>query len=298
MPGRDDVAVLADGRDMTFRIYGSEDGLALIALHGTPGSRLKFAATDAPAKALSMRVIAPDRWGYGGTSPCPAPSLRQFAADIIQLADMLGLRTFAVLGVSGGGPFAAALAALHPDRVAALALVAPVGPIKGEADLGLSPLHRYCFRRLVRKPGTVRMIFGAFRALLTRHPGLAMTVATLGAPAADKAILGTPATRDRLRRTFTEGLRRGTAGPVTDLALFGAHWDIDLDSAQVPACLWLGDRDRNVPLEAARRLAERLPACVVRHLPGEGHLWVAHHYDEVLAWVADTLRTSNAQPDR
>ncbi len=74
-----------------------------------------------------------------------------------------------------------------------------------------------------------------------------------------------------------------------DLGLFGSPWNIPMSDAAMPTRLWLGTADRNVPLGAARRLAEMLPACSTETLPGEGHLWVAQHYDEVLAWIARAM---------
>ncbi len=259
--------------------------MPVIALHGTPGSRLKFSTADAPARALSLRLIAPDRWGYGGTSAHPAPSLGAFADDMAALVDRLGLRRFGVLAVSGGGPYAAALAACYPERVTALALFAPVGPIAG-VEPTMTPLHRFCFGPLTRRPRAVRGIFRGLRGLLRLSPRLGIAVAMATVPPADRRVLASPGVRDRLAATFVEGLRPGAEGPAIDLALFGAPWDLDLAAARVPARVWLGSDDRNVPLAAARHLAAALPDCEVVHLDGAGHLWVALNYDVVLRWIA------------
>jgi pimeloyl-ACP methyl ester carboxylesterase len=87
-------------------------------------------------------------------------------------------------------------------------------------------------------------------------------------------------------------------GPATDMMIFGRHWPLSLDAARMRARLWLGDQDRSVPKAAAERLARRLPACELVALPGEGHLWVALNYAEVLRWIAGTIgdRSSAAPP--
>jgi pimeloyl-ACP methyl ester carboxylesterase len=285
---RDGSVHLRDGRRLTYREFGAETGPVLIALHGTPGSRLKFSAADAPAKAVGLRIVAPDRWGYGGTDLHPAPSLEAFARDALELADRLGIGRFSLLGVSGGGPYATAIAAVRPDRVTALALAAPVGPIRGAARVELTAFHRLCFHVLPHQPRVVGAIFRAFRSLLAVDEDAGMRITMVRTAAADRQVLRHRATRLRLGRTFLEGLRPGVAGPVTDLAIFGRPWDVEPEAADVRARLWLGSADQNVPIAAAQGLARRLPRCEFVELAGEGHLWVAHNYATVVDWIVQT----------
>ena len=105
------------------------------------------------------------------------PSLGAYAADVAALADQLGLGQFSLFGVSGGGPYAAVTAALLAERVTALALVAPVGPIHGEADGEISRFHRFCFGQLARTPAAVGLVFGAFRWALAIAPNAGMRLA-------------------------------------------------------------------------------------------------------------------------
>ncbi len=282
----DGLVEIGDGRCFSYRAFGASDGHPLIALHGTPGSRLKFVVAHDTARAHGIRVIAPDRWGYGATAAHPSPSLSAFALDLGRLADRLGLERFSVLGVSGGGPYAAAVAAEMPARVVSLALAAPVGPIAGEPDDEITPFHRLCFRALALRPATVAVVFQAFKAVLDVAPDLGTRMSMLRIAAADRRILWRDDTAARLGQTFVEGLRPGVVGPVTDLGLFGAPWDIDLGRADVPARVWLGSVDQNIPRSAARRLAARLPRCELIELDGEGHLWIASNFDAVLRWVA------------
>ena len=47
--------------------------------------------------------------------------------DVVALANALGLERFAILGGSGGGPYAAACAAKIPERLRAAVIVSGVG---------------------------------------------------------------------------------------------------------------------------------------------------------------------------
>ena len=286
--GRDGRFEVAPGRWLAYRTFGDAAGTPIIALHGTPGSRLKFTVADPIARRLGQHVIAVDRWGYGDTASHPAPSLAAFAVDIAALADALGLGRFAVMGVSGGGPFAVAVATELAERVSAVALVAPVGPIASEADDEITAFHRFCFGRFARSPAAIRAVFGGFKAALALSPALGLRAAMIRAPEADRAVSRQPDVAARLAETFIEGLRPGAEGPVTDLGIFAEPWGLDLGWARSPACLWLGTEDRNVPGPAARRLARRLPDCRIVEIQGAGHLWIANNYHAVLGWIAET----------
>lgn len=63
------------------------------------------------------RIIAPNRPGFGKSDPQPGRRLLDWPADVTQLADAIGLATFGVIGMSGGGPFSLACANAIPQRL-------------------------------------------------------------------------------------------------------------------------------------------------------------------------------------
>ena len=95
---------LADGRRIGYAEYGDPRGAPALAIHGTPGSRFMFALTDQAARERGLRIIAPERPGYGLSEFRRKDSLARVADDMGALAYALGLRRIAVIGVSGGGP--------------------------------------------------------------------------------------------------------------------------------------------------------------------------------------------------
>jgi pimeloyl-ACP methyl ester carboxylesterase len=291
----DQVLHLSDGRALGYRIYGDPWGTPLLFLHGTPGSRLKFAIGHECGKELGLALVAPDRWGYGLSDVPEVPSLPAFAADMAALMDHLDYRRFAVGGISGGGPYAAAVAACLAPRVRALALISPVGPI---ADAGctasLPALHRFSFTMLPRLPALTATIFGVFRWCLVHAPQVAGRLATLRGGARDKALMARPEIAEHLLGSFREGLRPGLRGPATDLTLFSRPWGIDLADIRAPARLWVGSDDRAVPLVGARALGQRIEGCACEELEGEGHFWIAGNYARVLEWIGASLRASAA----
>jgi pimeloyl-ACP methyl ester carboxylesterase len=277
---------LGDGQQLAYCAFGPVSGYPVIALHGTPGSRLKYELAAGEADRLGLRLISPDRWGYGDSTLHPAPSLTAFAADMAAMADRLGIGRFAVGGLSGGGPYAAATAAVLGGRVSALALISPVGPVAmtGAAD-DLDAVDRLSFRVLPRIPGALPLAFGVLRGMLAVSPGAGVRLAVARAGLADRRMVCAPAIRESLARTFATGLAPGVGGAVLDMRLFSKPWDFDPGRIRARARIWIGTDDRNVPVRSARRLAGLIPNCELTVLEGQGHFWASRNIGEVLGWL-------------
>ena len=122
--------VLSDGRHITYRVVGPDDGIPILCFHGMSSSHLTW-LPKIPLSSIApgVKMITVDRPGWGGSCDPPACySYARFAADIAELADALELSSFAIAGHSSGGPCALAVAALLPDRVLACAAVSSDPP--------------------------------------------------------------------------------------------------------------------------------------------------------------------------
>src|SRR5437899_8680089 len=93
---------LADGRQLGFAEYGDLRGRPLFYFHGWPSSRLEPRTGQNICAGLGVRMIAPDRPGYGLSDFKPRRTIPDWVSDVQELADHLDVKRFAVLGVSGG----------------------------------------------------------------------------------------------------------------------------------------------------------------------------------------------------
>jgi pimeloyl-ACP methyl ester carboxylesterase len=289
--GEDRRLILADGRVIGFREYGAADGLPIICFHGTPGSRVMFGIADDFARENGLRLVAPERAGFGMSSFAKARPLAQSADEMVALCDALGVERVALAGVSGGAPFAAAFAAARPERVSAMGLVSPVGPFAGpERPRRIGPAHRLVFRVLPGVPLLYRFLFSFGRAGFLFVPdAMAALLMSRSAPS-DWRILSEKRVRKNLLRGLREGVRPGVGGAVEELRCFSRPWNLPLESITAPTILWQGLSDRNVPVPAALRLGELIPGCEVRRIEGAGHYWILRNYGHVLESVARLAR--------
>jgi len=99
-------------------------GHCVVLIHGHPFDRTMW---EPQLAALSdrFRVLVPDLRGFGESPVTPGcVTMREFAADIEELLDDLGIQTAAVVGLSMGGLVTMEMAAAQPDRYWAIGLVA------------------------------------------------------------------------------------------------------------------------------------------------------------------------------
>lgn len=279
---------LSDGRCIGYAEYGDPDGLPAIALHGTPGSRFMFALTDEGARARGLRIIAPERPGYGLSEFHRFETLAETASDVEALAGALGLDRFALIGVSGGGPHAVAATHLLKDRVLRLALVGPVGPIADCDHIRMSHLHQLIFSRMAPSHHAAAAFFTTLRTLIDWAPGVAYHILTQRATETDHEVLMRPEVRANLQAALREGLCNGIDGALQDLRLYCGEWDVPLGEIDVPAIMWQGSEDTIVPPDAAYQLAGALPNCQLEIIEGVGHYWVFGAFDRVLDAVRAT----------
>jgi pimeloyl-ACP methyl ester carboxylesterase len=101
---------LGDGRRLGYAERGDPGGRPLLYFHGWPGARVEARLADEPAKAAGVRLVALDRPGMGFSDFQRGRTFVDWSADVVEVADALQLDRFAVLGISGGGPYAAACA--------------------------------------------------------------------------------------------------------------------------------------------------------------------------------------------
>jgi pimeloyl-ACP methyl ester carboxylesterase len=112
----------ADGRTLAYHRSGS--GPTLICHPGGPGfSSLYFA--DLAALGDELELVLLDPRGTGGSDPARDPgqyAIADYASDVEELREHLGLERLLLFGHSHGGVVAVEYAASHPDRVERLIL--------------------------------------------------------------------------------------------------------------------------------------------------------------------------------
>jgi pimeloyl-ACP methyl ester carboxylesterase len=287
-----DTAVmdLPDGRELAWLERGNPKGPAVFVFHGSPGSRLQVSFDEDAINAARVRFIAVDRPGYGHSGFQPARRLADWASDVVCLADHLHIDTFSVVGISGGGPHAAACARFLPDRVRAAGIVSGVGPLAepgSEAEMML--LNRVITRLARRSEYLVRPLFALTVSIFRRWPEKAIRATSGQAPGSDTEIMERPAVRAAYVDSYRHAPSTSARAAAQDFSLFAKDWGFRLEEIEVPVHVWHGDVDINVPISHGRLHAARIPGAHLHDCPGEGHLLALDRLEEILRTVTSGL---------
>lgn len=256
---------VADHRHVAYAEYGDPAGRPVLFLHGTPGShRLGRLFADA-ARRHGVRLLAPDRPGYGDSSPWPERDLTDTGTFVAPVLDDAGVDRAGVVGFSGGGPHALALAATHADRVTSVDIVAGATPPSTPPPT--PPVQRLLGRLASTTP---RLLSGLLRtgAWLATHVSPAVVTAQYtDAPGRVPDAVATAVARD-----FADAVTASGRGTVTELRLLASPWDVSLATVERPVRLRHGVHDANVPIDGARALRDRLPDARLIAVDDAGHL--------------------------
>ncbi|MDW3193444.1 MAG: alpha/beta hydrolase [Cytophagales bacterium] len=266
---------LRDQRTLSYAIYGPEEGIPFIMFHGTPGSRISM--DDEILHEIGVKMIYPERPGYGLSTANPDATLMSWVADVQALLDHLRIEKFALGGGSGGGPYAMACAAALSDRMSSLTLISSAAPqdIPG-------------IRKEMAWGNVLGYFLSKYAPFLMRYASRSFAKSMLNDPekAFDQSVMKQVGDTDRRtilamkeNGTFQvildhcrEAYINGAEGHIADMRILSKDWKINYDKIDCPIHIWHGEEDTLSPIQGARAMATFLPQAEPHYVTGAGHL--------------------------
>ncbi|HZQ88014.1 MAG TPA: alpha/beta hydrolase [Acidimicrobiales bacterium] len=297
-PRLEGAVTVRRGRKLGFAEFGAPGGRPIVWLHGTPGARRQLPeSARLAATADGVRLIGIDRPGTGYSTNHLYESILDFVDDLRMVFDALALDQAAVIGLSGGGPYALAAGYGLADRVPVVGVLGGVAPTRG--DDGVSGgLVGFADRFAPLLPVFRVPIGGLLTALIQGIKPIGLQALALYArisPPGDQIVFADPDIQEMFLDDLT-GRRQQLRAPANDIVLFTRPWGFSVRDIRVPVKWWHGDSDNIVPLSHGERMVELLPDAELFIRPGESHLGGFAAAEEVLktliaAWDAADARS-------
>lgn len=266
---------LPDGRVLSYSDTGTGENGTWIHCHGIPGSRYELSHLNTQLCTAGLRMIVPDRPGYGESTPCPDYEFAQHASDLCQLADHLGLTHFSISGFSGGGVFALALAHDIGDRVERLAIAAtPAVPLLQSPFDYASELTANSWKAAL---DNVEKLAHDLQELTGPAEVLCEALMSATGPE-DEQYLRSEPVRQSFYQSIRTALHQGTTESARALArdtrLLARPWPFNPQSLNLPTRILHGGQDQLVHPPHCRALSDQLMLADTQLIAGEGHYGV------------------------
>jgi pimeloyl-ACP methyl ester carboxylesterase len=288
---RDATVTMPDGRRLAYTEWGLPAARPVLYFHGLPGSRLWCPDEEATA-AAGVRLIMPDRPGIGRSDPRAGLTLADWPKDVEALADALHISAFGVVGVSAGGPYAAACAALIPERLSGVAMVSSRALTKYNwaerpgAEEGWDPNDRAEFELAQRDPAAAATLaaehFADYAKRVDEHPEVVHE--QIETAEGDRWFFEDASRTSIFDAHLRETWRQGVDAIKWGLIDVFLPWGFRLADISIPVSIWRGSQDW-VTREDIDFQAKTIPDCSAVTWPDCGHLGFVKHWKEVLEAV-------------
>lgn len=274
-PRLEGSVAVTGGRRLSFAEFGTPHGAAVIWMHGTPGGRRQVPIeARLYAEQHDVRIIGIDRPGIGTSTPHLYDNVLAWTEDLEALLDNLGIETFRIIGLSGGGPYALAAGVALPGRVQSIGVLGGVAPVVGPDAIGggLVALAPYVAPVLSATRVPLSYVLAAAIRAVRPVGGLIIDAYAAVQPRGDRELLARPEFKAMFLDDLLNGARFQVGAPLADVILFTRHWGFEASDVKVPVRWWHGNADHIIPHRHGVHLAGRLPSATFATIEGESHL--------------------------
>ena len=271
---------LKDGRQLAYFDSGGDFESVIVHCHGMFTCRLDPLEPETFA-AAKVRLIIPDRPGYGLSDPVDHCGFTDWADDLIELMDGLSIHRFSIMAGDFSSAYALAVAYKQPHRVDKVLLLEGAAPV--DADLtqyeaDIPAYYRATFFAVRKLPKLVYKASYVAYSHFSRDPGKALN-RFLDIIGEDNCrVIRKPDIYAKLSQAVAEASRQGVVAIASNQVLMFSDWKFPIHGISNPVLMVVGEAD---PLARYHkvRLQQSLSNTTVISVPGKG--WAGMMYEEM-----------------
>lgn len=275
--------ITPDNRRLRYLIAGNLKEQPMLFFHGFPGSCIEGMYYINTLISKGYYLISIDRPGIGLSTIQKERSMKTLVKDVNFLLESLDISQITIAAVSGGVPYALAVAALHSNNysITKLIMASGMGPpvfhqtsLKGVMQLGLKIVHffpkftRYFFENFI-KP--------AFFSL--RSTSYICRFYEFTMPLCDRKCLANDFIRKMFIKNKFNAFISTSYGMVQDLQLYGQSWGFSFSkiSSSLPIIIIHGKKDRVIKYQMSIDVSKKFSNSELHIYDNEGHFSALYH---------------------
>ncbi len=283
----DQTIQLLDGRTLAFAEYGPTEGVPVFYFTGGNSSRLEGQWFKEAANKKHIRLIVPDRPGFGLSTFYPNRQLIKWSDDVIELADALSIETFSVFGLSGGGPHVLSTTYKIPERIENAAIVSSTAPPEMSNKFrGVWPPVRLIFLSAKYLPAFNRFLLKQMAGFYSNKEQMLKRMKQVMPLPDFELIEKRPDVIEIFAQSTREAHRSGIQGDALEWQLYVSPWGFQLSDVNMEIKLWYGLYDQQVPIWMGRYLAQELTNAHLIEVEDGGHFsTVNNHIEDIFDYL-------------
>lgn len=275
---------LSDGRNLEYLTNGPVKSSAVILHAGTTQDVAGWQTWLDYFASHGVFALSFGRSGYAASTVMPGRITIDVAKDVAEIADTLGITKFVNIGLSGGGQHAIATG-LDPRSAG----VVTVGSLAPFAELGedfYTGMQQADLDEYADALKDINLLVARFQKW--QDGDLGETIVGAELTSQDKLASGKPTWKVLLDScAFT--MEQGWGWVADDYSSYLKPWGFDPRDVKVPAVIWQGGLDKNVPTQHGKWLAQHMPYAKLELRADESHLGIFVNYEEEIMQSAIAL---------
>ena len=266
---------LSDGRNLEYLSNGPIDKSVVILHAGTTQDITGWKTWLDYFASNSVSAIAFGRSGYVGSTKKPGRITIDIARDVAELASALGISKFVNIGLSGGGQHA--IATGLDSRSAGVVTVGSLAPYAELGEDFYTGMQQADLDEYADALKDINLLVKRFQSWQDRD--ISESIAGTSISTNDQKAMANP-TWKCLMDSCAFTMSQGWDWVADDYSSYLNPWGFDPRDVKVPAVIWQGGLDKNVPVQHGKWLSGNMPNARLELRNDESHVGIFVNYEK------------------
>lgn len=283
---------LDNGNQVSYGEYGPSNGYPIIYCHNIFGSRRQVLPFDKVLQNAGLRIIVPERPGYGYSTFSPNRTALNWVEDLDEFIQHLQIKRYSILGFGAGARYATASAARATNKPERLVLVSPLPEITERNVSDMPGIVRHS-SNLVRFSHRISLMILDY--VFKRGPYEYYQRLLAESPDIDTLLSQIPDLYGVLIESWQDATSQGSKTILKEIEIYSNPWEFDLNEIECPTTLWHGSLDVTVPPRSISDMAASIKHCDHKLVAEETHWIFYRRWGEILSVLGESIATASSE---